>query len=56
MAKKITPEQYEQWLAENRPMVTVLEPRSGSTRKLRRHQCGICHHVWGAHIWNHQAG
>lgn len=44
--RKITPEEYEQWLAEHRPDITVLEPYNNArTPILHRHSCG---HEWSA--------
>ena len=44
MPKKITPEEYEQWLAENRPDIEAVEPyKFNETNIMHRHDCG---HEW----------
>lgn len=42
--RKITPEQYEQWLAENRPEITALEP-------YQRNNVAIAHDCGNGHVW-----
>lgn len=51
---KITPEEYEQWLAENRPDITVLEPYQGAKKKVR-HRCSQ-EHEWLVRPTNIKAG
>lgn len=44
---RVTPEEYEQWLAENRPELTALEPYINSLTPIM-HQCSRGHEPWRA--------
>lgn len=51
MSKKITPAEYEQWLAEHRPDITALEAyQSAKTKIMHRHSCGFEWEVAPEHI------
>ena len=45
MPKRITTEEYNQWLSDNRPDVKCLGDYKNSRTKTD-HQCVDCHYVW----------